>query len=238
MRRLPGRPVTRGKPAGRSTPITLCVLIALTLMTACTGPPIRDPGPGPSGNSTSFPCPSYASPTSDTPRAALRAGRVHVGKVSYPAAPGPYRALDNHEYLPFANRVGSQRASVEASSSASMGWQSVVALARLSSVDGAWGGPRAAEVVSQCSLSVTWRGIDYHPVVSRDQATTVDGHEAWVRVTDLSFTVPGVKTTKEVQTVLIVQAGDESYAYLSYLPNSAPDLAPLLDATRTGLRVD
>ena len=118
-----------------------------------------------------------------------------------------------------------------------IGWDSVVGLARLSSVDGVWGGQKAAEVVGQCSLSMTWRGIDYHPQLRRDEEFTVDGHPGWIRITDLSFTVPGIRATTEVQTVVIVQARDESYAYLSYLPDTAAHLKAALDATREGLRV-
>ena len=92
-------------------------------------------------------------------------------------------------------------------------------------------------MVAQCSLSMTWLGIDYHPRVTRDEASVVDGHAAWIRVTELSFTVPGIRASTEVQTVIILQTEGESYAYLSYLPDTAPQLKPVLDATREGLRV-
>ena len=107
----------------------------------------------------------------DSPRAGDTSGRVQVGAVSYPAAPSPYQPVDSAEYLPFANLVGSQRAVVEPATATSMGWESVVALAKLSSVDGAWGTAQAAEVVAECSLSQAWRGIDYRPTVSRDEAS-------------------------------------------------------------------
>jgi len=214
---------------------SLCSL-ALVVLAGCTTPNL-DPGPtspvGPSG----FPCPSYTV-SSGSPRAGDTSGRVQVGAVSYPAAPSPYQPVDSAEYLPFANLVGSQRAVVEPATATSMGWESVVALARLSSVDGAWGTAQAAEVVAECSLSQAWRGIDYRPTVSRDEALTVDGHEGWIRITTLDFAVPGVKTTSEVQTVVVIRLRDETYAYLSYLPGSAPNLRPIVDATREGLRVN
>lgn len=215
---------------------TACILAVLLVLAGCTPPGIT-PDPPPITGSAAFPCPAFtAASTASTP--AVRSGRVQVGRVSYPSAPAPFGAADTGEYLPFANLVGSQRAVVEATSATSMGWESVIALGRLSSVDGAWGAEQAAEVVAQCSLSQVWRGIDYHPSVGRDEAVQVDGHRGWLRVTELSFRVPGVKTTSETQTVVVIRVDDETYAYLSYLPGSAPDLKPLLDATREDLQVD
>jgi hypothetical protein len=215
---------------------TLCSIALITVVTGCT-PIVVDPAPAPTTSAGGFPCPPFERPTSASPEPVVQSGRVQVGKVSYPAAPAPYSAPSNTEYMAFANLIGAQHAQVEQAGNSSLGWNSVVALARLSSGDGAWGAQRAAEVVSQCSLSVTWLGIDYHPQVRRDEPLRVDGHPGWIRVTDLSFAVPGIRATREVQTVVIVQPGNESYAYLSYLPDSAEHLKAQLDATRDGLRV-
>ncbi|MFT4295097.1 MAG: hypothetical protein QM582_06765 [Micropruina sp.] len=222
----------------RRTPRKLTVLaVTLTLLSGCTLP-FPGIGDGPSPSPAGFPCPpNERSSASPLPAPQLVSGRVQVGAVSYPAAPAPYTAPDGTEYMPFGNLIGSQHAPVEQVAATSMGWQSVIALARLSSVDGAWGLQKAAEVVSQCSLSMTWRGIDYHPAVRRDESITVDGHQGWIRITDLSFSVPGIRATAEVQTVVTVQVDDHSYAFLSYLPNSAPELQPAVDAARDGLRV-
>lgn len=209
-------------------------LAVLALASGCVIPGFGPDETTPS-TSTGFPCPAWTSPS---PASSAASGRVTVGRVSFPAAPAPFEAANAGEYIPFASQVRSQRAGVEESTATSMGWQSVVALGKLSSVDGALGGPTAAEVVSQCSLSRTWRGIDYNPQVSRDEAYWVDGHEGWIRIVDLSFEVPGVRTKSEVQTVVVLTLDDESYAYLSYLPGSAPDLKPLVEATLNGLRVD
>ena len=216
---------------------TLCSLALLALLGGCTTAPLVPVPEQPTASTSAFPCPEFIRGGSPSPQPSVQSGRVQVGRVSYPTAPAPFSAAGNDVYIPFANLVGSQAASVEQGTQSSIGWDSVVTLARLSSVDGAWGGPRAAEVVSQCSLSMTWLGIDYHPTVSRDEAITVDGHDAWIRITDLSFTVPGITATSEVQTVIIVQLPEESYTYLSYLPNSAPELKPIVDATREGLQV-
>ncbi|MFT3969356.1 MAG: hypothetical protein QM695_03525 [Micropruina sp.] len=185
-----------------------------------------------------FPCPPLQRPAAAAPRPDVTSGRVRVGAVSYPIAPAPFSAPSNVEYMAFGNLIGSQHASVEAATATSMGWDAVIALARLNSVDGAWGGQTAAEMVGQCSLSMTWRGIDYQPEVRRDEKFTIDGHPGWIRITDLRFTVPGIRATTEVQTVIVLQAGDDSYAYLSYLPDTAAPLKPTLDASRDGLRVD
>ena len=208
----------------------------VALLAGCTSPLI-DFGPPRTPSPAGFPCPPVARPASTAPQPLVTSGRVHVGKVSYPVAPPPYVTPSNAEYIAFGNLIGSQHASVEQPTATTIGWDSVVGLARLSSVDGVWGGQKAAEVVGQCSLSMTWRGIDYHPQLRRDEEFTVDGHPGWIRITDLSFTVPGIWATTEVQTVVIVQAGDESYAYLSYLPDTAAHLKAALDATREGLRV-
>ncbi len=214
--------------------MTLAVLGAL--LPGCTSPVI-DFDPARTASPAGFPCPPLTRPTPAALQPEVRSGRVRVGAVSYPIAPPPFSAPSNAEYMAFGNLIGSQHAAVEAATATSMGWDAVIALARLNSVDGAWGGQTAAEMVSQCSLSMTWRGIDYHPQMRRDETFTVDGHPGWIRIIDLNFTVPGIRATTEVQTVIVVQAGDDSYAYLSYLPDTAEHLKPILDATRDGLRI-
>lgn len=213
-------------------------LAGLVLLAGCTtggtGPsqtPSSDP-------SAAFPCPAIERPTASPAPAAVTGGRVRVDRISFPAAPAPFSRPTSYGYLPFAVAMASQQATIEPSTPQSMGWEASLTVGRLGSADGAWGASRAAEVVSQCSLSITWRGIDYQPRVRRDEGTRVNGHEAWIRTTDLSFSVPGVRTTSELQTVVIVQVGDDSYAFLSYLPGTAPELKDALDAVQRGLRVD
>ena len=223
----------------RSSPVTAwaaTLVVLCLLLSGCTSPIVGFDGTT-SASPAGFPCPPLQRPASAAPQPAVTSGRVRVGAVSYPIAPAPFSAPSNLEYMAFGNLVGSQHAPVEAATATSMGWDAVVALARLNSVDGVWGGQPAAETVSQCSLSMTWRGIDYHPAVRRDEEFTVDGHPGWIRITDLRFTVPGIRATTEVQTVIVLQVGDDSYAYLSYLPDTAAALKPILDATRRGLRV-
>lgn len=216
----------------------LALLVTSATLSGCTDDGSTTSSDIPRQASVGFPCPAFEPPSSASPKPVVQDGRVQVGAMSYPAAAAPFAAASNYEYVPFANLIGSQSANVEQSTSRSMGWDSVITLARLGSGDGAWGAQNGAEVVSQCSLSITWRGIDYHPQLRRDEAIRVDGHEAWIRVTDLSFSVPGIRADAEVQTVVIVLVDQESYAYLSYLPNSAPELADAVQATLDGLRVD
>lgn len=230
MRRTPHRVALRS--------LVLCTLVALVGATGCSVPGLTGPSSAaPVSTVAGFPCPPVGR-ASASPAPLVEAGRIRVGRVSYPAAPAPYSAPSSTVYIAFGSQIAGQSAVVEQATNSSLGWNSVVALARLSSVDGAWGAQQAAEVVGQCSLSMTWLGIDYHPRPRSDEPITVDGHPGWLRVTDLSFAVPGIRASREVQTVVTLDAGGETYAYLSYLPDTADHLKASVDATRAGIRVD
>lgn len=218
--------------------LAVCGLVPLVAFAGCSPPDVAGRNSASPSSAGGFPCPPVDRSASATPLPPAGDGRVRVGRVSYPAAPAPYAPPSSTVYMAFGSLSAGQSAVVEMATASSLGWNSVVALARLSSVDGAWGTQQAAEVVGQCSLSMTWLGIDYHPQPRRDEAVTVDGHPGWIRVTDLSFAVPGIRATREVQTVVTLDAGGETYAYLSYLPDTADQLKASLDATREGLRVD
>ncbi len=213
-------------------------LVPLVMVAGCSPPEFPGRTSASPSSAGGFPCPPVDRSASTSSPPPVESGRVKVGRVSYPVAPAPYSPPSGTVYMAFASHSAGQSAVVEQATNSSIGWNSVVALARLSSVDGAWGAQQAAEVIGQCSLSMTWLGIDYHPRPRRDEPITVDGHPGWIRVTDLSFAVPGIRATREVQTVVTLDAGGETYAYLSYLPDTADQLKASLDATREGLRVD
>ena len=72
-----------------------------------------------------------------------------------------------------------------------------------------------------------------------NKATTIDGHDAWVVESQLSFDIRGLQTKGELLLVAIVAAGDESSGlFYASIPDTTPQLVqPARDALKQ-LKVD
>ncbi|HEY0238223.1 MAG TPA: hypothetical protein VGC37_06230, partial [Friedmanniella sp.] len=72
-----------------------------------------------------------------------------------------------------------------------------------------------------------------------NKATTIDGHDAWVVESKLTFDIPGLQTKGERLIVAIVQVNEaQSGLFYASIPDTAPELLqPARDAL-ANLKVD
>jgi hypothetical protein len=56
--------------------------------------------------------------------------------------------------------------------------------------------------------------------VQKNEATTIDGREAWIVESQLSFDIPNLKTKGELLIVVIVSAGARSGLYYASIPDT------------------
>ena len=80
-------------------------------------------------------------------------------------------------------------------------------------------------------------------VVQRDdkvsKATTVDGHDAWLVESHLSFDIAGLQTKGELAIVVIVDTGaDSASLYYASIPDTVPELVDDARSVLKQLTVD
>jgi hypothetical protein len=96
-----------------------------------------------------------------------------------------------------------------------------------------WSGPATLQSTVE-ALAASVRA-DYYPgpneqTIRRDEARTVDGHQAWLVEFDLAWDVPGYDSTGERAALLLVDVGRAAPAllYLS-IPNTHAELYGVID---------
>ncbi len=188
----------------------------------------------PGGNPSSNACPQPEANSSPTPRPPD--GRVHSGPLSYPQLPSPWGApLPNNE-VPFGRDVLQQF--VQTEQTPTMSWGAAVMVGELVAGDGFFEPKDGAEIVLKC-VTGTFYGdaeVTRHDTVSK--AMTVDGHDAWIMESDLSFSIEGLKATNELLTVVIVDLENGSAGlFASSVPGNSPQYNAPAERAMQGLRV-
>lgn len=208
----------------------IIVLVAFVLPRA-----LRSVGDGIAGggNPTTDVCPAMEE---DEPEPQPGDGRVHGGNLSYPQLGVPWSAPGPESKVAFGRGVLKQ--SVKTEQGDNLVWEAAVLIGDLVAGDGFFGPKDGAEIVLKC-VSGTFYGPSE---VTRDdqqsKALTIDGHDAWVIETWLSFDVPSIKAKKELVIIVVVSTGTGSAGlFYASLPETNPELfQPARDAL-AGLQV-
>lgn len=212
--------------------IGVVIVILIGLGIRQVGRVIAGGGNDPGGNSTAQICPDEDT-SSDPPVASPNDGRVHGGALSYPRLPAPWSEPTGDNRVPFGRDVLSQTVFVEDYSEGS--WVASVLVGELIAGDGFFTPQQGSEIVVKCVIG---RFYGSNTDVARDdktnKATKVDGKEAWLVESHLTFDIPGLKTKGETLIVLIVATGD---ATSSLFYASIPDTSPqYLDPARQAMK--
>ena len=171
-------------------------------------------------------CPKVASDAATTPPPQRNDGRVHGGKISYPALGSPWSEVRGDNRVPFGREVAEQIVLVEENyDGQSNDWVASILVGELVAGDGFFSPQEGSEIVMRCVVGEFYADA----VVQRDdrvsKAMTVDGHDAWIVESHLSFNISGLKTTGELAIVVIVDTGAESSSlYYASIPDTVPDL--------------
>ncbi|MDN5727151.1 MAG: DUF2510 domain-containing protein [Propionibacteriales bacterium] len=216
------------------------VLLGLVLVSVFAIRSMRTVGanPNPGGVQVSQnPCPpepttfpSVSSQKSD--------GRVYGGRLSYPQLSAPFGPVDGDLRVPFGRDVAKQEAPVEMNYQPGQSWVASVLVGELSAGDGFYNPETGAEIVAKCAVGVFYGDAK----VTRDdrvsKATTVDGYDAWLLETQLSFDIPGLKTKGELMILMIVEIDSMRGAlFYASIPDSTPELVQPARDAMAGLKV-
>lgn len=255
--RLSTRPVTAGQPGspgssrGELTPapptrqpwrgwlVALAVAVAIVVVAVLA---VRGLGgaldglPGVSGGDPSADvCPQREA--RGTPDPQPNDGRVHSGPLSYPMLPGPWEQPIPENYVPFGRAVLQQF--VETERAPGVRWGAAVMVGELVAGDGFFAPRDGAEIVLRCATGTFYGDAAVTRDDSLSQAMTVDGHDAWIMKSNLSFAVPGIEATSELLTVVIVDLDNGSAGlFASSVPGNTPQYSEAARRAMEGLRVN
>ena len=216
---------------GAGALLLVLVVVGVFAIRTATGGGLRGSA---SGQDTANVCPSgpvvSAPPT--TPPAD---GRVHGGPVSYPQLGSPWGAPEGEDRVPFGVDVLSQEVTVQSDydqQGKGHNWIASVLVGELQAGDGFFTPEQGSQIVVRCILGRFYGNNPVDSDVKVNKATTVDGHDAWLVESQLSFDIPGLQTKGERLIVAIVQAGtDRSGLFYASIPDTTPQLLqPARDA--------
>lgn len=210
--------------------VALVVVVALVVLRG-TRPPDASPGPG--GSPTTAVCPEQKT---QSPQPQPPDGRVHGGRLSYPLLGTPWSAPEPEFGVAFAREVLRQSVVVERGTQP---WLAAVLIGELSAGDGFFSPEDGAAIVVRCVSGTFYGDGEVTRNDRRNQALTVDGHDAWVIESQLRFDVPGVQAKSELLIVVIVGTGDGAAGlFYASIPENAPQLVAPARAALTALKVD
>lgn len=188
----------------------------------------------PGGDPSTNVCPQPETSSSPTPQPAD--GRVHSGPLSYPKLPAPWgEPLPNTE-VPFGRDVLQQF--VQTEQTPTMSWGAAVMVGELVAGDGFFEPKDGAEIVLKCVTGTFYGDAEVTRNDTVSKAMTVDGHQAWIMESDLSFSITGLEATNELLTVVIVDLENGSAGlFASSVPGNAPQYTAPAEQAMRGLRV-
>lgn len=214
--------------------LVVVVVIAALVIRAMGGG--GDVANNPTGNSTRNVCPTpeTALPTAEPP---TRNGRVYGGLLSYPTLPPPWGDPSPETRVPFGRNASTQTILVERYGP-TQSWVASVLVAELHAGDGFYTPQRGSEIVVQCIVGAFYGDskVDRKDRVNR--ATTVQGKEAWLVESHLTFNISGLRTKGELAIVMIVQTSENrSSIFYASIPDTSPQWEAPARQAMAGLHV-
>jgi Protein of unknown function (DUF2510) len=217
--------------------VIVIIVVAVLAIRAVTG---GDPGTtgGPVAQPSQDVCPPEVTPTAE-PSPDPADGRVHGGPVSYPMLGQPWSAPQSESRVPFGSDVKTQVVMVEQDYDGSASnWVASVLVGELQAGDGFFTPEQGSQIVVKCILGRFYGNNPVESNVKVNEKTTIDGHDAWLVESQLTFDIAGLETKGELLIVAIVSAGNRSGLYYASIPDTTPELVqPARDALKN-LQVD
>lgn len=223
--------------AGVGVLVVALVIGGAWLLLRALGNPLA--GGEPASNPTSEICPtSTAQIVSPTPHV-HPAGRVRGGDLSYPLLGSPWGSVDEEHRLAFGRDVYGQMVLVHRSYQPGRNWVASLVVGELVAGDGFFSPQQGSEIVTKCIIGAFYGDAEIGREDRVNQATTVDGHDAWLVEMHLTFDIPGLDETGETAIVLIVATSEASSSiYYASIPDSTPALLVTARQVQEQLRVE
>jgi hypothetical protein len=212
--------------------VIVIIVVAVLAIRAVTGGSGSTSGV-PSGQPSQDVCPAEVTPTAE-PSSDPADGRVHGGPVSYPMLGQPWSSPQGDSRVPFGSDVKSQVVLVEQDYDGNgSNWVASVLVGELQAGDGFFTPEQGSQIVVKCILGKFYGNNPVKSDVKVNEKTTIDGHDAWLVESQLSFDITGLKTKGELLIVAIVSAGNRSGLYYASIPDTTPELVqPARDALK------
>jgi Protein of unknown function (DUF2510) len=214
------------------------IIVAVIAIRAVTGGETGTTG-APPGQPTQDVCPPENTASPEAPVTHPADGRVHGGPVSYPMLGPPWGAPESDNRVPFGSDVQHQAVLVEQNyDGAGSLWVASILVGELQAGDGFFTPEQGAQIVVKCILGKFYGDNPVDSNVKVNEKTTIDGHDAWLVESQLTFDIAGLQTKGELLIVAIVSAGNRSGLYYASIPDTTPELVqPARDALKQ-LQVD
>jgi hypothetical protein len=218
--------------------VIVIIVVAVLAIRAVTGGGTETTGVPP-GQPTQDVCPPQTTASPDPPATHPADGRVHGGPVSYPMLGSPWGAPQSEDRVPFGADVQSQLVLDQMDYDGSgSNWVAQVLVAELQAGDGFFTPEQGSQIVVKCILGAFYGNNPVKSNVKVNEATTIDGHEAWLVESQLTFDIPGLKAKGEYLIVAIVSAGNRSGLYYATIPDTLPELMEPARGALANLQVD
>ncbi len=125
--------------------------------------------------------------------------------------------------MPFGRDVAAQTVTTEADYQPGSLWEASILVGELVSGDGFFSPQQGSEIVTKCVLGVFYGDAKVARDDKINKATKVDGKEAWLLRTHLSFNIKGLKAKgEEVIIVIVATAPGEASLYYASIPDNSP----------------
>ena len=223
--------------------VIVIIVVAVMAIRAVTGGDTGTTGGGPVGQPSQDFCPPENTASPDAPVSHPADGRVHGGPVSYPmlGAPwGPPQGPPNP--VPFGTDVQTQMVLDQLNyDGQGTNWVASILVAELQAGDGFFTPEQGAQIVVKCILGAFYGNHPINSDVKANEKTTIDGHDAWLVESQLTFDIPKLEAKGEYLIVAIVSAGNRSGLYYATIPDTLPELVqPARDTLQAaaGRRLD
>ncbi|HKH55455.1 MAG TPA: DUF2510 domain-containing protein [Propionibacteriaceae bacterium] len=211
------------------------IVIAVLALRAVTGGGNVTGAPG--GQPSSEVCPAQATAT-PAPSAQPNDGRVHGGPLSYPRLGAPWGSPQIENRVPFGRDAWTQSVIVEPNYQPNSVWVASILVGELQAGDGFFTPEQGSQIVVKCILGEFYGDNPVQSEVKVNEQATIDGHDAWLVESHLTFDIEGLVTKGETLIVAIVSASNRSGLYYASIPDTTPELLPVAREMLKEIKVD
>ena len=220
--------------------VIVIIVVAVLAIRAVTGGDTGTTGGGPVGQPSQDFCPPENTASPDAPVTHAADGRVHGGPVSYPLLGSPWGPPQGPPNpVPFGTDVQTQMVLDQLNyDGQGTNWVASILVAELQAGDGFFTPEQGAQIVVKCILGAFYGNHPINSDMKVNEKTTVDGRDAWLVESQLTFDIPNLEARGEYLIVAIVSAGNRSGLYYATIPDTLPELLQPARDTLAQLQVD